>query len=256
MKYGDPVATWRIAASTFLHFLQHPVGEELSASKQEFLLASSAFGSVPTAAHWVTENLQQLMEDRGMSVRLLKFEREGGFGCHSYSKMDVSERRQVLQERQIWLEGEIGQGGKTLIVFDDLRSTGAHEEFLRRVIAEHPRIERVVFIYFIAFGSELATTQPQQEDRLNHSEIRELSDLYRLVLQTPGSLHVNARLVRFVLKNGAERPQLFATQLPKFPRSFLAGIAKAAQSRDGYADQEPYCRGYRILSSFLEDSQV
>ena len=251
MKYGDPVATWRIADAVREQLLEHPLWQVWSGHGQQVVMASSAYGSVPTAAHWVSENLQTMLEEEGLKVSRMKFERQGGFGCHSYSQMDLAKRREVLQERRIWLDGPDLETGTTLLVFDDLRSTGAHEESLRKVVESHPEIDRVVFLYFIGFSAALSKSQPQQEDALNHSLVRTAEDLVQLARNAPSPLLINARLVRFLLRAGSEDRDGFVALLPKFPPEFLRGVAQAASSRDGYASQVAYAQGFDLLQSFL-----
>ncbi len=251
MKYGDPVATWRIAADTYGFLREQLLWEELTSSGEGLVLTSSAFGAVPTASYWVAESLGDLIEGEGMAVQRIKFEREGGFGCHNYSQLDFDERLKVLEERKIWLAGGEDLQGKTVIVFDDLRSTGAHEESLREVLEAQVGIRRVVFLYYVGFNTSLAKTQPQEEDVLNHVDIRDLNDLYRLSQQAPAPLLMNARLVKFFLKGGASDPDQFTAALSRFPQEFLLAISEAAQSRDGYANRPPYQSFFEVLQSHL-----
>lgn len=251
MKYGDPVATWRIAVDTFDFFKETPVWKELVGSGGNLVVAPSAYGAVPTASYWVAENISELIEGEGLAVEKLKFEREGGFGCHNYSRLGLEERRKVLEDRRIWLETDVDLTGKTILVFDDLRSTGAHEESLREVLSAQEGITRVVFLYYVGFTSHLSHSRPQDEDVLNHVEISDLEDLYRLLLQSPTSLLLNARLVKFFLKAGVSQPKEFETCLSKFPIEFLMQVQQAAQSQDGYARREPYRRGFEALQSHL-----
>ena len=251
MKYGDPVATWRIANAVRERLFGHPLWQVWSENGQKVVMASSAYGSVPTAAHWVSENLQTMLKEDGLGVTRMKFEREGGFGCHSYSQMDLAKRREVLQERRIWLEGPELAEGATLLVFDDLRSTGAHEESLRKVVEDHPAISRVVFLYFIGFSSALSKSQPQQEDALNHSLVRTPEDLLQMTRSSQSPLLINARLVRFLLRAGAQDPDGFVALLPKLPEDFLRAVLLAANSRDGYANQAAYVKGFELLQSYL-----
>lgn len=251
MKYGDPVATWRIAVSTFEHFWNSSVGQEIVQPGKEIVLASSAYGSVPTASYWVTESLGELMAEKGARIRKIKFEREGGFGCHNYSQLGVEERRKILGGRNIWLDKSVDLIGKTVVVFDDLRSTGAHEESLREVLSNHVGVGRIVFLYFVGFEKNLGLSKPQEENVLNHSEIKDVEDLVRLSLQTPAPLLLNARLVKLVLKSFSLDPVLFNQCLPRFPQEFLQRVVAAAQSRDGYATRKPYQAGFEALQSFL-----
>lgn len=251
MKYGDPVATWRIAVSTFDHFWNSSLGQEMIQPGKEIVLTSSAYGSVPTASYWVKENLGEMMKEKGARIQKVKFEREGGFGCHNYSQLGVEERRKILEGRKIWLDQNVDLKGKNIVVFDDLRSTGAHEESLREILSNHVGVRRIVFLYFIGFRRDLGQSKPQEENVLNHSEIKDVEDLLRLSLQAPDPLLLNARLVKLLLKSFSTNQALFNQCLPRFPQEFLQGVVAAAKSRDGYAVRNPYQSGFEALQSFL-----
>ena len=248
MKYGDPVATWRIAREVFEQLMDY----EVLGSDEEIVLASSAFGAIPTASYWVTDFLGQLREQEGMKIDRMKFEREGGFGCHNYSQLGVEDRREVLGKRTIRLAGEVDLKGKSVVIFDDLRSTGAHEETLYQILSRHSEIKQVIFLYYVGFELGLARTQPQVEDVLNHSQVRNLQDLFQLAIQAPSGLLMNARMVKFFLKAAHDSPEEFKRSLDRFPNSFLIEVMQAARSRDGYADREPYRMGFQLLEQTLQ----
>jgi len=248
LKYGDATATRAIGQGLFDHLQASSFWPVLMENKEDILLSASAFGSVPTAAYWMAEELGMHLSKAGLSVEKTRFLRSGGFECHNYSRMGLKARKAALAQRDIWLDPKTATAGKTLLVLDDLRSTGAHEAMLLEAIQTHTDLHRVVFLYWVGFSPRLAQSAPETEDSLNHSQVAGLTDLVGLFETSPAPPLINARLVRFLLKHGRQ----LAFHLPRFSREFLQMVEAAATSNDGYAWREAYSEGYQVLVSYLE----
>lgn len=247
LKYGDASATQRAAEQIFTHLQKSVHWSDLVASNGDLLLSPSAFGAIPTAAFWMTEFLGQHLAGASLDFETVRFLRSGGFECHNYSRMGLEDRKKALAQREVWLDPEVETAGKTLLVLDDLRSTGAHESMLLDSLKKHTQLRRVIFLYWVGFTPHLAMTAPQTEDALNNSKIADVADLAASLAASEQPPLINARLVRFLLKNGSELTPL----LPKFDLAFLQAVATAAISSDGYAWRENYRLGYQALQDYL-----
>lgn len=263
MKYGDPEATHSIAERLTDLLLNSPEFQLQLPANRRIVLASSAFGSIPTAAFGLAREMKEILDQEGLDVLTVKFQREGGFHRTDYGSLNFDERLAVLKKRKVTIseaDRELLQGS-TLLVVDDLRSTGAHELALQQLLQAQTGVKTILFAYWIAFGADLRTQNPMQEESINHSNISRLSDLLPFFGDAEKPPYLNARVLKFMLlgglKNNASEPtagESDAERLDffrKLPLATCMRIYEAALSRDGYHSRGKFTGGIGILESVL-----
>jgi adenine/guanine phosphoribosyltransferase-like PRPP-binding protein len=263
MKYGDPDATHSIAERMTDLLINSPEFKQQIPENRRILLASSAFGSIPTAAFALAREMQAILEQEGFEVVMVKLQRRGGFARTDYGSLNFEERLKVLKKRKISISPEdhaLLEGG-TLLVVDDLRSTGAHELALEELLLGQTGVQNIVFAYWIAFEAHLRTQNPMQEETINHSNISYLDDLLPFFSDAQNPPYLNSRVLKFMLLGGlpaktkgpkqseatGERNSFFR----KLPLATCLRIYQAALSRDGYCSQSKFRPGILILEALL-----
>ena len=254
MKYGDPRATREIAGRMVKRLLRSGALEALLGGGDELCLAASAYGEIPTAARFVTEQVASLLAERVSKVHLIRFVREGGFGGSDYGKMNFRQRRAAMANRRIHLEAGTAEllAGKPLLVFDDLRSTGLHETALHKLLLQSGLPVRTLFAYWIAFEADLASADPAREEQLNAAAIDSLQELSRMFSTLKEMPYTNARLVKFVLSSGKAGQEDVLAFLAGISPHIARGIYRAACSKDGYALHDRFQKGYAALIAHLQ----
>lgn len=263
MKYGDPDATHSIAERLTDLLVNSPEFQQHLPANRRILLASSAFGSIPTAAYALAREMKVILDQEGFEVLTVKFQREGGFHRTDYGALNFEERLQVLKKRKIGISAADREllEGATLLVVDDLRSTGAHELALQQLLQAQTGVQNIIFAYWIAFGADLSSQNPMQEESINHSNISSLSDLLPFFADGQNPPYLNSRVLKFMLLGGleekvegqkgsdskAERKRFFQ----QLPLATCLRIYEAALSRDGYHSRGKFKGGIRILESVL-----
>ncbi len=256
MKYGSPTAINSVATGVVKYLLDL---SEL-AIHENLALASSAYGSIPNAAATVVDQMAAQFRNRGIAPVPIKFHRHGGFAMSNYGCLNPGERQLAMSRRTVTLNTDCAAklAGKTLVVFDDLRCTGAHEDVLVKLLnLSEQKPSRVLFVYWIRFSDTLNQSNPQFEDLLNHAKIETLEDLMQCFSESKSesgrALTINARLVKFILKGGSGNRHFL---LPEFfhaaGRDFCQQLFSASQSTDGYCRHRDLSKGFQILLRHIE----
>jgi predicted amidophosphoribosyltransferase len=262
MKYGDPVAVRSAALLLMNKIIGNPLFREAVDNQETIVLTSSAFGSVPTAAHAIMKDIASLLRQRGTKLEEIKIDRAGDFATTAYGSMSEEERRMRMASRRITIGEEARQAlrGRICFVIDDVHVTGSHEATLRQLL-ETTEARNSVFCYLLYFSEELAITEPQAEDCFNHSAIQSISDLASFFVTPKNSefeLRVNARTIKFILETGDSSDTGKVEKLCHL-REFLVGLEtavllklyEAAISVDGYFRNPKFTDGFHALADVL-----
>lgn len=225
-KYGARTAAQHFGVQLAESFLQDCVPQHLQLVQPGWLLTASAYKTLPTAAHAAAFYFEEALAQAGLSspepcrlVRHTLFEGE-------YEKLGFGARRTVLKNSGITLAAP-SLSGRTLVVLDDIRVTGAHEYCILNLL-QGTGLAAVCFVYIAQVPH--AHTDPRIEHRLNSAEIDTLAKL-RTLIQTE-EVVLNARLCKRLLL--WPTPGELHDFLHTLPPQFVAQVAQAAM-QEGYA---------------------
>lgn len=156
-----------------------------------------------------------------------------------FSKLSHAERKLNMQQNKLSVD-ENAVKGRTVIFIEDARITGAHEAKALECL-EAAGAEKVILLYII--DVKHGKKDPDIENRINHSVINSLDELYRL-MKNPDEYVLNSRACRFVLSwENKEELEKFAQ---KIPLTVLTELYSASIT-DGYGLMEKYADGFRII---------
>lgn len=82
-----------------------------------------------------------------------------------------------------------------LIFVDDIKITGSHERRIKELLERYGIKNEVIFVYL----AEYTGSDPTVEDKLNHSMVKNLTDITRII--TEQDFLFNTRVVKYILKN-------------------------------------------------------
>lgn len=101
--------------------------------------------------------------------------------------------------------------GKHVVLIDDIRITGSIERSTLATLADVPMLSMVV-VNLVRLDPEVALREPHLEDKLNHSAVKGLSDLLRLMNQ-PERFVLTTRAVKYILQSDPADVHWFLEQL-------------------------------------------
>jgi hypothetical protein len=219
------------------------------ADASQLLIASAPYKHVPTASHALARafacDLNQRRFSRNVpSARLIKIGRLH-LSPDDYGQFSIEQRRVLMRTNPLTLDTTPFQDAH-LVVIDDLKVTGAHQDCLVDATDGLPLLSRT-FLYIARLLSPPAALDPTVEDRLNHAFVKKLADIIAIV-RSP-DFAWNARLCRFLLsaRNRAELPAF----LMQMPGRFLLDLSEKSCG-DGYDLMEAYRKSYVILQMALQ----
>lgn len=215
LKYGAVAAAQRFGselATAFARQFPHWV-------TQGFYSTASAYKQVPTAAHALWRCMHQSRHMLHVPLRVVRDQVYDG----EYERLSAADRLQVVQEFGLLLQPAPLPHARLLVV-DDVRVTGSHEEAIA-ALCRQAGVAEVVFAYAIDAS---AYPNAQVEQTLNSMAVQSVDDLLTLHANEPCVL--NARVAkRLLLWPGKDLPTL----LEQLDDTLLARLYNAARN-DGY----------------------
>lgn len=214
------------------------------------VVTASAFHQVPTAAFAVALSLRGRLDrhrlvrghgalDHGRIVRDVVYAGE-------YETLDAERRREVLAAMRLSYQGPELEG-RHLVVVDDVRVSGTHEQVLTELLAPLGPA-RLSFVYLVQVNEHTGTHDSSIEQRLNNSAIDSLEALRELLRTEPTLL--NARVVKRILL-WPRTPQQLDALLGELPDGLLSRLYKAALA-DGYHRLPPFQGAFARLEALLQ----
>mgnify|MGYP001574802534 FL=1 len=149
MKYGDPRATRLLGSMLYAKFISY-CGSNFDVSQSDgIILTSSAFGSVPTAAHALTNEFGLMLKSKEVNFDRVRITRSQNVADKDYSKLDYVQRGNEMNVRRLTLSDRYIDklNGRPLVVIDDLYATGRHEQAIVDLLRSVAPDQRVLFIY-------------------------------------------------------------------------------------------------------------
>jgi hypothetical protein len=240
-KYGDGEVAAHYGASLFQLLVRTG---DIVASEPLFV-SGSAYYTAPTAAAGIADALAASLQHNDFDATLFRI------FCNPYTAdygaMDAAARTAALSDTSLHLDPTVAKHmpGNTLILVDDIRITGRHESALR------PLLKRVgagivFFCYVAVFDQAQGERDPQVEDRLNHTYVKDLRQL--LALSQQQKFLPNARMCKFVLRSDAGDMRIFGWSLDPDVLSSLLNYIVA----DGYHLSPQYAHQYTLLQSIAD----
>lgn len=265
MKYGDPYSVLWVAERLAEKILSDKKLKKSHSGKEPLMISSSAYGEVPTASNAVTNQVVRILKENNLNCDIFKIERQGDFVNSQYASLSLEERIKKMAERKIYLSPQTKKliAGKTLLIIDDIKVTGTHEDSLHSILTK-TKASGWFFVYFIEFNKGIAGKFPEAEEFLNRSSIKSSLDLlpfYKVHDDPKLSLQINTRAIKFILNTRPENQydsnqESKITDLKRFFTKvdfpILLDIYKAASSNDGYSQLEKYRTGFIILENILK----
>lgn len=247
MKYGSDQATRAWAKAIAEKLLAHPELQAIMRKNCRKYIASSAHGSVPTAAHELMLHILGNLNAGGWTYRPFDIGREGGFERTDYGQLSWADREEAILHRRIFLvAGEVSQlHGNVLLIVDDLRCTGAHERAIEALVRSNVEDAQIVFVYGVAFEGDLPAGS---EEELNHESIRGLGDLLAMIQREKAPLVMNARLLKHVLLQSSEGIEAY---IETAGEAASRELYEAAISEDRYHDKPRLRGGFHVLEEGL-----
>ncbi len=261
MKYGDPIATKRLAIQLTAKILTHPETARCIHSGEPIVVTSSAFGIVPTASYALTREVTKLLIASGVKVERIKFNRQGDFATNHYGTLTAAERTKKMASRKISLKDDDRKrvAGRFVVVIDDINVTGSHERKLNQVLSQtDARDWAFAYLYFL--DRDLSATKPETEEYLNRAEIKtvlDLLDFFRIYPNGTGlKTRLNSRALKFILSTEPEseydvdhRTKIEHLKIffGRIEDEILAQIYQAANSPDCYSQDPKFADGINLL---------
>ena len=251
MKYGDLKSTKILAKLLFENFVSKYRSPADPLESDKIVIASSAYGIVPTAAFGLAVEFERLMNLAGVSFEVVKIERSLGVGSEDYAELNNDQRESFLAKRKLSLTCEAIEklDGARLIVIDDLFATGRHQEAILGLLKRKTSVKDVLFLYILQLSECLGRDYPMAEHSVNRYSIRNLEDYFQLIQDGESLPYINARVVRFLLMEGFLKPTEFKNIFQRLPLEFCQDILAAAQS----GDMKSFSRRYFSVVEILEN---
>jgi len=234
MKYGDPVATRMLAQMLKDKLLSiGPLRDDLF-QDAGVVIASSAYGAIPTAAHALTKELSLLLQSEGVFIQPVKIHREQALGNEDYATLNHRQRGAVLATRKLSISKSnlASMRGRMLLVVDDLIATGSHEKATIELVSDTSELAKIQFVYIFEFSEQLRDSNPMAESHINSHYVKNIDDYFELVNEVKTTPYINARVVKFLLGEGISSPEMFKAILRKLPLEFCERFHSAAVSSD------------------------
>jgi len=226
------------------------VEADRSAKKNGIYITCSPFKVAPTASHAVAlyfhDALNKVLVARGLpTATLFKIDRltvlEGDYG-----KLSEASRRDVMGKNSLSLPQHIDLRASNLIIIDDIRITGSHEEaVLKTVMEQQPqRICKMFVALFEQGGKEKA----HMEAKLNNTIVKNLTDLNNVIKGMRSNYILNARVCKFLLS----QPDIAALKqfLVRQPIHLVKQMYDYMLA-DGYSEMSSYKSQFEVVKNVV-----
>jgi hypothetical protein len=241
-KHGAVAPAWRFADG-LVHRLADGCPQTVHAPR--LVVTASCYKYVPLAsvtlaravahllnAHRATHGLRPVTRTQFYRWQLI----EG-----DYSTMTFGERQRFIEQDVIRVDTDVLDGAAVLVV-DDVRITGFHEDRIAAVL-DRAGVPAAVFGYCAVIDG---AADPTIEKRMNEAVINDLNALTSLVEQD--GFVLNSRVCKLVLSAPPDRLSRF---LHRLPLPLLVDLI-AAMECNGYAMMDRFRPAYLDMISVLD----
>jgi hypothetical protein len=245
-KYGSCTVGEAYASALCEVFLQRFPHLALS---PQLVITSSPYKAIPTSSFCIAQAFFKLLNRKralaGVSpCRSTRIERAAP-SPGDYGSLSAEQRIQRMARNRLSFDKEL-LAHADLVVIDDIKVTGAHQQCLTRHITQLS-LASLTFLYVVeCINSDSATSNPQIEDCLNHTSIRTLTDLAKII-EAP-DFSFNVRVCKYILSetNRATLPAF----LEQMTDHFIFHLYQVSLE-DGYGDIDMYRESLDIIYDVL-----
>lgn len=243
-KFGDDNAAQHFGTAMAEAFIQeYFCGRQRPTSE---LVVACSYQFIPTAAyslrrHFLRHLNRWMAANDLLPVQKVKIYRSTTYQL-DYGTLTAESRAQHIGRDHFHVDRDLVVG-KTILVLDDIRITGAHENRILRMFQELGIQEPLLFLYFAELTS--SRVEPGIENRLNFYDIQSIFDLEDIVQH--GRFAINARFVKYVL---AYEHEAFCRFLKGQDEGFAALLLHVAIG-NGYHKKHEYAVNMSELSRKL-----
>lgn len=245
-KYGCAIQARRFGRELADEFVKtryyidwKPDGNDIAITASPYKYIAPAASSIK---RYFTDRLNEyLIRDGRTTANMLKMSRSVLFEG-DYGKLTEEGRTSLLKKDKLTIDRDFVEG-KLLLVIDDIKITGAHEEKVARMLVENEvAFKEVVFLYY----AELTNPEvvgASYEDRLNHAHVKSLNELFNIIKN--GNFILNARVCKYLLSHpDSSEVQRFMDYIgDDFKYDLIAAI-----HGDGYHTMPTYEKNYRVIT--------
>lgn len=205
LKYGHRPTSAKFAEKMAKIFVQEYTLPELIERREDIVISTSPYWFTPPSANSLAIKFHFLVNEllyvTGKEpLPFIKIHRSAAPSL-DFGKLSLEERKKNMARNRLSADPLVLRG-KTLVIVEDARITGAHE---KKIIdfARARKVKELVFVYVVAvsYGSK----DPDIENRMNHQWVNNLEAVY-LLMRNPEDFILNSRACRLVLgwKDAAE----------------------------------------------------
>lgn len=222
---------------------------ETTKTKNEFVITTSPFKSTPKGSGAIVTNfknalnshLLRLGENPITEISIFKDNIFEG----DYSDFSEKHRKKVLASNKLFVPEKYIQG-KKLIIIDDVRITGTHENNLITFF-ENKGVHEIYFLYVALVNPAQAKVHPEIETTLNHGWMTDLNKLQKIM--NSEEFILNVRVCKYILahKDTKARTMLLKQLNTKTLCDLYHGIIA-----DGYASMKLYRNAFRQINAELK----
>jgi len=204
---------------------------------KQLVFISPPHHGIPTAADAMktvfTTKLNLYLNKKSHNVcELAKIERRPSYTM-DYGNMESEERKNRLTGDSFYLDKTFVKD-KFLILLDDIRVTGAHEDRVANVLQKAGvSNSNCVYVYFAkVLNTEI---NPKIEDELNHAYVKRLVHVDNII--TEGEFVLNTRVTKLILSDKDMFMPFIESKSDAFCRTLLsAGLLNGYHKDDKFRD--------------------
>lgn len=240
-KFGDGAAAEELGRDLADGFIQ----ANLTGGPIPSFIVAVSYERVPTAAfylrrYFVRHLNRWLLEGGHPPCQEIQIQRRTTF-YKDFGLMSAEERTKNMSNDQFYID--VGAlVGKSLIILDDIRITGAHETRMAQMIEDLQIPNETFFVYLAELRSR--HIDPTIENMLNFYAVGTLGDM--IALAQSSRFSINARFVKHILSQpGDDFDEFMAFQDERFREVF----ARAADD-NGYWRVSKYVANLHRLEGF------
>ncbi len=247
-KYGDAVVAFDYGVTLAERFIAQNAAL-FAAEEADLVVVTSPYKYIPKGASAILKGFLDYVNaylwNRGeQAISELKIHKANMFEG-DYGTFTEAERRRLTEANKLYV-AESFIAGKTVVVIDDVRITGAHERNLAEFLgAIGPKAMH--FLYVATVDADYAKRDPQIESRLNHSWMDSFDKLSQVI--NGEQFAMNARVCKYILSRGGE--DAFLAFIRNEGSPFLRELLASAIG-DGYAHMPTY----RDACKFIEQEII
>jgi hypothetical protein len=240
-KYGDGTIARAYANSLCTLFLQN-YADWLGAEELP-VFTGSAYKALPTAAQHILSAFVEELEDRchlPNPIEQLHIHRME-LSETDFSYLSLERRKLALAKNRFALPSGESVDGRRVVVIDDIRVTGAHEDNLRQLLLTEGASE-VYFLYVAEADAISFATEPELEYRLNQCAVPNLEALLACVQSD--DFRLNARVAGYLMRypDSARLTQFFAQLHP-----LLLSELHTSMLAEGFQQIPAFAKNWQVL---------